>query len=173
MLNLTRTYPESKKGACPAVDYSPMRKTLIALGIACAFFPLAAAPASRLASPAPLVTVYKDPDCGCCKAWVEYLKKHGYRVEAKDTRDMNEIKKNLGVPKALAGCHTAVVGGYIIEGHVPAEDIDRLLKQKPKIAGLAVPGMPAGSPGMEGPPPVRYRVLAFQRSGKTAVFAKH
>jgi hypothetical protein len=117
--------------------------------------------------------VYKDPDCGCCKAWVEYMRKHGFRVDAKDTRDMEQIKANLGVPASLVACHTAIVGGYIIEGHVPAADIERLLKQKPKIAGLAVAGMPAGSPGMEGPPPVHYQVIAFERSGKTHVFASH
>jgi hypothetical protein len=147
---------------------------LLTIAIVAALFPLtAAAPTSAPLKPATLVTVYKDPDCGCCKAWVEYMKKHGYRVDVKDTRDLAQIKTNLGVPAALGGCHTALIGGYIIEGHVPAEDIARLLKQKPKIAGLAVPGMPAGSPGMEGPPPVHYQVIAFERSGKTSVFANH
>lgn len=152
-----------------------MIKKLVGLfGIIAALLPVsAAAPASHASTPAPIITVYKDPDCGCCKAWVEYLRKHGYRVDAKDTREMNTIKANLGVPQSLVSCHTALVGGYIIEGHVPAEDIARLLKQKPKIAGLAVPGMPAGSPGMEGPPPVHYQVIAFSRSGKTSVFASH
>ena len=149
-------------------------KTFLILGAALLFAPLkAAAPASAVASALPVVTVYKDPDCGCCKAWVEYLRKHGFRVDAKDTRDMESVKANVGVPKPLTSCHTAVVGGYIIEGHVPAPDIEKLLKQKPKIAGLAVAGMPAGSPGMEGPPPVHYQVIAFERSGKTHVFANH
>jgi hypothetical protein len=148
-------------------------KTFVFIGLALALLPLkAAAPATTL-PPSPLVTVYKDPDCGCCKAWVEYMRKHGFRIDARDTRDMDQIKANLGVPGSLVACHTAIVGGYIIEGHVPAEDIQRLLKQKPKIAGLAVPGMPAGSPGMEGPPPVHYQVIAFERSGKTHVFANH
>lgn len=119
------------------------------------------------------ITVYKDPDCGCCTKWVEHLIKHGYKVVAKDTREMVEIKRTLGVPDPLTSCHTAVVKGYVIEGHVPAADIARLLKRKPKLAGLAVPGMPIGSPGMEGPRPEPYEVLAFDKAGKTRVFAKH
>jgi Predicted metal-binding protein len=94
-------------------------------------------------------------------------------VDAKDTPDMTEIKRTLGVPDALTACHTAVVNGYLIEGHVPAADIDRLLAQKPRVAGLAVPGMPAGSPGMEGAGTQRYQVLTFDKSGKTTVFASH
>jgi hypothetical protein len=121
----------------------------------------------------PTITVYKDPSCGCCKNWIEHLVKHGYRVDAKDTPQMTEIKRTLGVPEALTSCHTAVVNGYLIEGHVPAEDVDRLLRQKPKVAGLAVPGMPMGSPGMEGPRSQRYQVLSFDKSGKTTVFANH
>ena len=121
----------------------------------------------------PTITVYKDPSCGCCKKWIEHLVKNGYRVDAKDTPDMTEIKHTLGVPDALTACHTAVVNGYLIEGHVPASDIDRLLAQKPRIAGLAVPGMPAGSPGMEGMGTQRYQVLAFDKNGKTRVFASH
>ena len=121
----------------------------------------------------PTITVYKDPSCGCCKNWVEYLVKHGYQVDAKDTPDMPALKRTLGVPAGLTACHTAVVNGYLIEGHVSAEDIDRLLAQKPKIAGLAVPGMPAGSPGMDGPRTQRYQVLAFDKNGKTTVFSAH
>ena len=148
-------------------------KTFLLIGLALVLLPLkAAAPATALPA-SPLLTVYKDPDCGCCKSWVEYMRKHGFRVDAKDTRDMDQVKVNLGVPQSLVSCHTALVGGYIIEGHVPAADIERLLKQKPKIAGLAVPGMPVGSPGMEGSPPVHYQVIAFERSGKTHVFANH
>ncbi|MFL5486918.1 MAG: DUF411 domain-containing protein [Gemmatimonadaceae bacterium] len=121
----------------------------------------------------PTITVYKSPSCGCCKSWIEHLTKHGYRVDAKDTPDMAEIKRTLGVPDGLTSCHTAVVNGYLIEGHVPATDIDRLLTQKPKVAGLAVPGMPMGSPGMEGSMSQPYQVMSFDKSGKTTVFAKH
>ena len=120
----------------------------------------------------PTITVYKDPACGCCKNWIEYLGKHGYQVDAKDSPDMESIKHSLGVPDKLASCHTAVVNGYLIEGHVSAEDIDRLLAQKPKIAGIAVPGMPAGSPGMSGGP-THYSVMAFDKNGKTSVFTTH
>jgi hypothetical protein len=121
----------------------------------------------------PTITVYKDAACGCCKKWIEHLIKNGYTVDAKDAPDMAEIKRTLGVPAGITACHTAVVNGYLIEGHVPAADIDRLLAQKPRIAGLAVPGMPMGSPGMEGGAAQRYRVLTFDKSGKTAVFASH
>jgi len=121
----------------------------------------------------PKITVYKDANCGCCKSWIEHLIKHGYRVEAKDSDDMTGIKRSLGVPEALTSCHTAVVNGYLIEGHVPAADIARLLKTKPKVAGLAVPGMPMGSPGMEGPRTQKYDVLSFDKAGKTKVFASY
>lgn len=121
----------------------------------------------------PVITVYKDAGCGCCKSWVAHLIKHGYRVDAKDTPDMTEVKRALGVPDALTACHTAVVNGYLIEGHVPAADIARLLKEKPKVAGLAVPGMPMGSPGMEGLRAQHYQVLSFDKAGKTKIFASY
>jgi len=121
----------------------------------------------------PTITVYKDPNCGCCKNWIAYLARHGYTVVAKDTPNMTEIKQSLGVPAKLAACHTAVVNGYLIEGHVSAEDIDRLLATKPTIAGIAVPGMPMSSPGMDGPRTQAYQVLSFDKTGKTKVFATH
>ena len=133
-----------------------------------------AAPVSPIVSPkTPTITVYKDPGCGCCKNWIEHLIKHGYRVDAKDTPGMTEVKRTLGVPDRLSACHTAVVNGYFIEGHVPASDIARLLREKPKVAGLAVPGMPMGSPGMEGPRAQHYQVLSFDKAGKTKVFASY
>jgi hypothetical protein len=134
----------------------------------------AATPSTVGADPKqPVITVYKDASCGCCKSWIEHLIKHGYRVDAKDSPDMTEIKRSLGVPEGLSACHTAVVNGYLIEGHVPAADIARLLKTKPKVAGLAVPGMPMGSPGMEGPRTQKYDVLSFDKAGKTKVFASY
>jgi hypothetical protein len=147
--------------------------------LAAAFISLALTTAAVRPSPSdvdakkPIITVYKDPGCGCCKSWIEHLIKHGYRVNPKDTPGMTEIKQTLGVPAGLAACHTAIVNGYLIEGHVPAADIDRLLNQKPKIAGLAVPGMPMGSPGMEGGKAQHYQVLTFDKTGKTTVFASH
>jgi hypothetical protein len=150
---------------------------IIALAVASIALALTTAAArtspSGTAAKRPTITVYKDPGCGCCKKWIEHLVEHGYRVDAKDTPNMTEIKHTLGVPDALTACHTAVVNGYLIEGHVPASDIDRLLEQKPRVAGLAVPGMPAGSPGMEAAGTQRYQVLTFDKSGKTRVFASH
>ena len=133
----------------------------------------AARPSATANSKGPTITVYKDANCGCCKNWIEHLIKHGYRVDAKDSDDMTEIKRSLGVPDALTSCHTAVVNGYLIEGHVPAADIARLLKTKPKVLGLAVPGMPMGSPGMEGQRSQKYDVLSFDKAGKTKVFASY
>jgi hypothetical protein len=157
-----------------------MKKRLVrTFAIGVSFLALAlttgAAPPSATvpAAKKPTITVYKDPSCGCCKSWIEHLIKHGYRVEAKDTPEMTEIKRTLGVPDRLSACHTAVVNGYLIEGHVPAADIARLLKDKPKVAGLAVPGMPMGSPGMEGPRKQHYQVLSFDKAGKTKVFASY
>jgi hypothetical protein len=149
------------------------------MALAVAFITLALTTAAARISPPdtaakkPIITVYKDPGCGCCKSWIAHLVKHGYRVNVKDTPAMTEIKRTLGVPTALTACHTGMVNGYLIEGHVPAADIDRLLAQKPRVAGLAVPGMPMGSPGMEGGPAQRYQVLTFDKSGKTTVFASH
>ena len=149
----------------------------LALGVSVVALALTtgAAPVSPVdaAPEKPTITVYKDPGCGCCKSWIEHLIKHGYRVDAKDTPDMPGIKRGLGVPDGLSACHTAVVNGYLIEGHVPAADIARLLKEKPKVAGLAVPGMPMGSPGMEGPRAQHYQVLSFDKTGKTKVFASY
>jgi hypothetical protein len=122
----------------------------------------------------PTVTVFKDPNCGCCKLWVEHLRKHAFTVVTKDTSDVAPIKNSARVPQAHRSCHTAFVNSYVIEGHVPAADIQRLLKEKPKVAGLAVGGMPVGSPGMEvGNRRDPYDVVAFNRDGTTQVFAKH
>jgi hypothetical protein len=149
----------------------PFRFFAVAVIAAALSVVTAAAPA--VAPKKPTITVYKDPSCGCCKNWIEHLIKHGYRVDAKDSPDMAQIKSTLGVPGALTSCHTAVVDGYLIEGHVPAAEIDRLLATKPKVKGLAVPGMPMGSPGMEGPTKQHYQVLAFDKAGKSKVFASY
>ncbi|HJP84712.1 MAG TPA: DUF411 domain-containing protein [Gemmatimonadaceae bacterium] len=144
------------------------------LAVCAAALAVATAAAPTLTSPAkPTITVYKDPNCGCCRNWIEHLRKHGYTVDAKDTPDMAQIKNTLGVPSDLKACHTAVVAGYLIEGHVPAADIDRLLATKPQVKGLAVPGMPMGSPGMEGGMTQHYQVLAFDKAGKSRVFASY
>jgi hypothetical protein len=153
---------------------SPVRLAAVATMMATLALTTAAArtPAAPGAAK-PTITVYKDPSCGCCRNWIEHLIKHGYRVDAKDTPNMAEVKRTLGIPQAIIACHTGVVNGYLIEGHVPSADIDRLLAQKPHIAGLAVPGMPMGSPGMEGSASQHYQVLSFDKAGRTQVFASH
>ena len=132
--------------------------------------------ASRLLAlpPAKEATVYKSPTCGCCKKWVEHMEKSGYKVTAHDVPDVAVYKKRYGVPDALGSCHTAIVtSGYIVEGHVPADVIDKLVAQAPKdIIGLAVPGMPQGSPGMESATKDKYDIVAFDKAGKTKVFAQ-
>jgi hypothetical protein len=125
---------------------------------------------------APTVSVYKDPTCGCCSIWVEHLRKHGFTANVNDVSDMEDVKTKNRVPRQTRSCHTAVVGSYVIEGHVPATDVQRLLKERPAgVIGLVVPGMPIGSPGMEvqGMKAQPYDVLAFDKDGRTSVFASH
>jgi hypothetical protein len=128
---------------------------------------------SQQSSSAAQIVVYKSPTCGCCEAWVSHLKQNGFKVSVQDRLDMDPIKREMGVPVELQSCHTAQVGDYVIEGHVPATDIVRLLKEQLPVRGLTAPGMPQGSPGMEGPVSEPYDVLAFQPDGRTAVYARH
>lgn len=133
---------------------------------------VAAQVASAATSDADFV-VYKSPTCGCCDGWIDHIREAGYTVEAVDIvqyADMDATKRAQGVPGDLGSCHTGVIEGYTIEGHVPAEVIERLLRERPDIKGLAVPGMPIGSPGMEGPNPQRYEVMAFTGDGSRSVF---
>lgn len=126
------------------------------------------------AAHAATMTVYKSPSCGCCGKWVEHVERHGFKVTTVPTADMMAVKKKLGVPEALASCHTTKVGNYVVEGHVPAADIKRLLATKPKVRGIAVAGMPMGSPGMEhGNHREPYATMSFDPSGKAKVFAQH
>ncbi len=124
----------------------------------------------------PLIEVWKDPNCGCCHLWVEHLQAHGFAVQVHDVGN-TAARKRLGMPEKLGSCHTARVGGYVIEGHVPASDIQRLLKEQPKALGLAVPGMPIGSPGMDGPEykgrKDAYAVLLVQRDGGFSTFSRY
>ena len=119
------------------------------------------------------IVVYKSPTCGCCKKWVSHLEKNGYTVEVhnESRNKLSSIKGEMGVPGSLQSCHTAKIGGYVIEGHVPADVITRLLEEKPQIKGLVVPGMPMGSPGMEGPRRDAYDILALQENGETSIFS--
>lgn len=126
------------------------------------------------AAHAATMTVYKSPSCGCCGKWVEHVEKHGLTVKVVPTADMMALKTKLGVPEAAISCHTTQVGNYIVEGHVPAADIKRLLATKPKARGIAVAGMPMGSPGMEhGDHRQPYQTLLIKPDGTTKVFAQH
>ncbi len=140
--------------------------------------PLATAAAAEAESPAPTLrrmVVHKSPYCGCCEPWVEHMREAGFAVEVRNVDNVNAIKQRVGVPLAKGSCHTAQVGDYFIEGHVPAEDVKRLLAEKPDARGLVLPGMPKGSPGMEVPDGSidPYTVELVADDGSTSVFAQH
>ena len=118
------------------------------------------------------IHVYKSATCGCCTNWVDHLEAEGFTVSVENVMDMNAVKRREGVPGDLASCHTALIGDYVIEGHVPARVIRAFLEEAPELAGIAVPGMPIGSPGMEGPNPRPYDVLAFDKDGNRGVFER-
>ena len=147
------------------------RRTILLSAAAACALPFAA----RAAAARPRIKVYKDSGCACCGAWVDRLKEAGFDATVEEREDMADIKKLLAVPSDLTSCHTGFVQGYAIEGHVPPDDVKRLIKSKPKAKGLAVPGMPVNSPGMEmpGEPDERYTVWLFQKSGERTAFAEH
>ena len=130
---------------------------------------------SSAAQKGPTVEVFKSPTCGCCSKWVTHLERAGFTVRTTNVEDITAVKTKHKVPGAVESCHTGVVDGYVIEGHVPADDVKRMLKERPAIVGIGVRGMPVGSPGMEveGVPAQRYNVLAFDKAGKTSTFATH
>ena len=134
--------------------------------------PEASAMASTVGQELPTVLVYKTPTCGCCNGWVDHLREAGFTVDARNVTDLMSIKRDGGVPPQMSSCHTAIIDGYVVEGHVPAEQIKRLLAERPEVAGIAGPGMPIGSPGMEGPNAQPYEVLSFTHDGQAAVFAE-
>jgi hypothetical protein len=121
------------------------------------------------------ITVYRSPSCGCCGGWIEHMQKHGFKIkEDIKTDEMEAIKQKYNLPKDLGSCHTAIIDGYVMEGHIPADDIKRFLKQKPKFAGLAVPGMPLGTPGMEsGNRKQPFTIVAFDKKGEVEVFQEY
>jgi len=119
--------------------------------------------------PVNVVTVYKSPTCGCCTKWISHLEENGFKVKAINSNNMSKIKDKNGVPVSARSCHTAIIGGYFIEGHVPANDIKKLLAEKRDVKGLAVPGMPMGSPGMEGPRKDKYNVYELSKNGKAKI----
>lgn len=150
-----------------------MRSTVFFLAVALLVTTGAAAGWQAAQPSKPKVTVYKSSTCGCCSKWVEHMKAAGFTVTAMDVEDIDVPKRTYGVPASAASCHTAVVGGYFVEGHVPADVVQKMLREKPAIKGIAVPGMPVGSPGMEVPGyKDPYTVLSVDKAGKTAVYEK-
>ena len=147
----------------------PLRLTFIASGLVAALLSGGFAMADGL----PKVTVYKSPSCGCCGKWVDHMQENGFEVDTVNVEDLRMVKSMSGIQPELASCHTARVGDYVVEGHVPAEDIKRLLAEHPDVRGLTAPGMPQGSPGMDVPNAGHYQVLSIDKAGKTAVFAQH
>ncbi|MBR0967227.1 DUF411 domain-containing protein [Bradyrhizobium diazoefficiens] len=145
------------------IDYAPSLTRRSALGLIAATFILSRSSALAETS---TILVHKDPNCGCCAGWVRHLKDAGFAVTVDETAQLQAVRKRLGVPGDLAACHTAEVAGYVVEGHVPALAIRELLEKRPAAFGLAVPGMPVGSPGMEGDTPQKYDVVIFGASGR-------
>lgn len=140
--------------------------------VGCATLLLTGAARPVASAQEPVVTVYKSASCGCCSKWVEHLRAAGFTIKAVDVADMAEVKATLGVSPSLTSCHTAVVDGYVIEGHVPADVVRRFLKEHPTAVGLAVPGMPMGSPGMEGARKDAYNVVQWDKQGVTTIYAR-
>ena len=148
-----------------------MKSIFLAVALAVAS-PAAHAP--QKTADKPHMLVYKSPTCGCCAKWVEYMQANGFTAAVTNMPDVTPVKITHKLPPRLASCHTTLISGYVIEGHVPVEDVRRLLKEKPaNVAGLAAPGMPAGSPGMDVPNSPPYDVLAFDKAGATRVYATH
>lgn len=130
-----------------------------------------AGPAIASSAAKPVAVLYKNPQCDCCESYAKYLRASGYEVKVQATHDLPLIKKKHAVPTDLQGCHTTLVGGYVIEGHVPVKSLNRLLTQRPKVTGISLPGMPAGSPGMMGPKTKPFKIYAFATGARPAVYA--
>jgi hypothetical protein len=163
--------PREDTGAMVKAERS--RIALLAGGLALAVLRSARIATGAAPAALPEVTVSKSPTSGCCSEWVAHLRRHGFPVKVEDVTEIQPVKARPGVPAELQSCHTALVGGYVGEGHVPADLIERLLRERPRVVDLAVPGLPVGSPGMEvpGARAARYQVRTFDRSGTTGVFA--
>ncbi len=147
--------------SCIGPPHGLTRRSALALLVAASIVPRSSAVAQTSN-----ILVHKDPNCSCCSGWVRHLKGAGFAVTVEETTDLQPVRKRLGVPADLAACHTAEVDGYVLEGHVPAAAVRRLLETRPTAIGLSVPGMPAGSPGMEGGTPKRYDVILFGKTGR-------
>jgi hypothetical protein len=158
-----------------------MSRKLLLVGLLAGFVALASGAgiyltAERTAQSPPLITVFKTPDCGCCTVWEDYLRDEGFTVDSRmqSHQEMSQIKHELGLTPELASCHTGIIEGYVVEGHVPAREIRRLLEERPEARGITVPRMPIGSPGMEfGDRYDPYDVLLFQEGGKTEIYASY
>lgn len=148
-----------------------MRKPLLAFALGAVLAGFSASPA--LADGGKSMTMYKSPTCGCCGGWADHMRASGYEVTEKAVDDMDVVKQMFGVPGDLLSCHTAVVDGYVVEGHVPAADVDRLLAERPAVKGLSAPGMPADAPGMDANTGEPYDVVTFDEAGATGVYATH
>lgn len=157
----------------PLIDIERKELPMTCKSILQTVFAVSLAASLPIGAAAPQVHVFKTPTCGCCSKWVEHLRANGFDVTVQDVMSTAEYRRKYGVPEKLQSCHTAVVSGYAIEGHVPALEIQRLLKDRPKAKGLAVPGMPAGSPGMEGHRSDAYSVLIFDGEGRASVYQKY
>lgn len=149
---------------------SILRLAFAATALSPAAYWLIAQPAT--ADPLPPVVVWKDPNCGCCNGWVEHMRRAGFHVTAQNNGNMAAVKQGRGVPNALQSCHTAVIDGYVIEGHVPAADVMRLINERPQAKGLAVPGMPASAPGMD-QPGQPFTVVLFGTPAGDQIYAQH
>lgn len=150
---------------------SRTRTGVVAGGLFAVFLGVVAWLPGQQARPIP-ITVYKSPTCGCCAAWNEHMTANGFAVTVRDTDNLTPVKADAGVPARLQSCHTAIVQGYVVEGHVPADLVKKMLAEKPRVVGIAVPGMPQGSPGMEQGTKQAYDVLLFDAQGRTTVYAR-
>ena len=156
----------------PQSTFFVRRRLLLALGAAAV---VGGGGVFLMSSPsmAEEVVVYKDSSCECCGRWVDHMRSNGFSVAVNNAEDMDTVKRQAGIPEAMDSCHTAYIGDYLVEGHVPAADIKRMLAERPSIKGLAVPGMPSSAPGMDSPEREPFTVLAFSASGATRIFAKY
>lgn len=163
MRSIGKTFP-SNQCATPVNKPAIILASVLLLAVA-GFFVFLSPQASEANT---VMVVYKDPNCGCCADWIDHIQAAGIEVDVRDTSEMNQVKLQHGVSRGLSSCHTALIDGYVVEGHVPAEDVLRMLQERPQIKGLAVPGMPIGSPGMEQGDPAdydAYDVVAFDGAG--------
>lgn len=156
----------------PVMSHRPVKQRRLFIATGIATITLGMLPHAFAQYALPTVVVYKSPACGCCGEWEHHMRRAGFRLETRNLADVTPMKRRLGVPEALQSCHTATLGDYVLEGHVPAADVKRLLRERTKARGLAVPGMPAGAPGMEQGRAQPYATIAFDEAG-SRVFERH